>query len=347
MNDNLTNKTSANAVANGFEFEFAAALLIYLEHLKEAKLIGTEKKDDIYLVLKNGDKVYGQAKSSLEADAIANTHFPEIIDSLRTLAKNNDDAKKLISIFNFYRPFGDRDSFAHESNYDIKSYNELTTETKKKLKESIKGKYDIDFDKLEFWFFRFEGQNALTSLKSYIREKLSDIDSIGHFNIDNLISCWILLIMENARNKKMMISSDVMVGNLFSKIIESSSGFESIIKFAGFENDIGFVDEELLKEKFDNFIELSSLHFMLYNKTRTSFIEFRNANKTLNKNDARIAFINSFSENEEIKTAVKPVFSGYEREGDLSNYMAKIFVAFACVKYEVISKVSEVFGYEN
>ena len=248
MNDNLTNKTSANAVANGFEFEFAAALLIYLEHLKEAKLIGTEKKDDIYLVLKNGDKVYGQAKSSLEADAIANTHFPEIIDSLRTLAKNNDDAKKLISIFNFYRPFGDRDSFAHESNYDIKSYNELTTKTKKKLKESIKGKYDIDFDKLEFWFFRFEGQNALTSLKSYIREKLSDIDSIGHFNIDNLISCWILLIMENARNKKMMISSDVMVGNLFSKIIESSSGFESIIKFAGFENDIGFVDEELLKD---------------------------------------------------------------------------------------------------
>lgn len=45
----LTNKYSANASANGYEFEYAAALIIYLEHIKTVKFFGVEKKDDIYI----------------------------------------------------------------------------------------------------------------------------------------------------------------------------------------------------------------------------------------------------------------------------------------------------------
>ena len=89
----LTNKYSANASANGYEFEYAAALIIYLEHIIMVKFFGVEKKDDIYLELINGNKIYAQAKSSLEADAIASTHFDEIFESLRTLSENIKSSK--------------------------------------------------------------------------------------------------------------------------------------------------------------------------------------------------------------------------------------------------------------
>ena len=184
MTEKLTNRYSANASANGYEFEYAAALIVYLEHIKMVKFFGVEKKDDIYLELINGNKIYAQAKSSLEADAIASTHFDEIFESLRTLSVNNEDANKLISIFNYYRPFGSKDSFLHESTHDIKKFNDLTTATKEKLKKNVARKYNIDFDKLEFWFLRFEGEDKLISLKTYLRDKLSNIEDI---NINSLI----------------------------------------------------------------------------------------------------------------------------------------------------------------
>ena len=49
MNDEiLINKRSANATNNGFEFQYAAALLIYFKHISETLYFGIEKKNDIW-----------------------------------------------------------------------------------------------------------------------------------------------------------------------------------------------------------------------------------------------------------------------------------------------------------
>lgn len=293
----------------------------------------------------NGSKIYAQAKSSLEADAIASTHFDEIFESLRTLSENNEDASKLVSIFNYFRPFGSNDSFLHEGTHDIKKFNELTTATKEKLKKKVARKYNIDFDKLEFWFLRFEGEDKLISLKTYLRDKLSNIEDI---NINSLIECWMCLIMENASSKTKLISSEIMAGILFAKILEKNK-FDTIITYIGLSDELSIDDEETLKMKYDDFISVSGYHFMIYNKIRTSYYEFCNTNKHLKKKEAIKEFVKSYSKNDEVLMIVTPLFIGVEapRNAELINLMSKILVGYSCAKADVINRVRNVFGYEN
>ena len=345
MVNQLINRYSANASANGYEFEYAAALMIYLEHIKTVKFFGVEKKEDIYLELINGNKIYAQAKSSLESDAIASTHFDEIFESLRTLSENNEDASKLISVFNFFRPFGSNDSYLHEATHEIKKFNELTTITKEKLKKKVSEKYNIDFNKLEFWFLRFEGEDKLNSLKTYLRNKLFNIEDI---NINSLIECWMCLIMENASSKTNLISSEIMAGILFAKIIEKNK-FDTIIDYIGLSDELSIDDEETLKMKYDDFIEVSAYHFMIYNKIRTSYYGFCNKNRQLKKKEAMKEFIKIYSKENEILKIVSPLFDEFEpsRKSELINIMSQILVGYSCAKADVINKVREVFGYDN
>lgn len=347
MSEVLTNKYSANATANGFEFEYAAALLIYLENIRNADSFGVEKKDDIYLKLKNGDKIYGQAKSSLEPDRIAENHFDDIIESIRTLSENNDDAIKLISIFNYFKPLGVDDSFSHDRTNEIKKFADLTTATKEKLKNKIKDKYVIDFDKLEFWFLRFEGSDAMADLKTYLDRKLSLINELSHFDSNELIKCWMFLIMDNARSKEKLVKSSEMAGTLFNNIIKSSGGFNAMLEYSGLKDVISYEEEDILNRKFNSFIEISSLNFMIYNKIRSSYYDFRNQHRDLPREEGRKKFVDEYSNNQEILKAISSLFEGYDNKNILESLMSKLLVSFICVKSEVIKKVSEVFGYEN
>lgn len=220
MNDEiLINKRSANATNNGFEFQYAAALLIYFKHISETLYFGIEKKNDIYLELKNGKKIYAQAKSSLDADRIAASHFSEIKDALKSFENQSSDAEKLITIFNYHQPFGNNDKFFYGGGYDIKHFSDLTSKTKKKIISIIENELDIDFKKLEFWYLRFEGEEKHNSLKNYLHDFLN---YSGNFNVNvsSLTDCLLCLMMSNASSKEKMIPSELVAGVIFSILIK-------------------------------------------------------------------------------------------------------------------------------
>lgn len=47
MNSKETNDSSANAQSNGWTFQYVAALVIFLEHMQQAKCFCVEGTDDI------------------------------------------------------------------------------------------------------------------------------------------------------------------------------------------------------------------------------------------------------------------------------------------------------------
>ena len=126
------NQHSVPHLVNGWNFQVAAAIYIFLNFLEEAKEIGLEKREDIELKLSDGSSILAQAKSSLVPEQIQNEeHYTEIYKSLKTLSdksNNSIEIRKLISIFNYYKPFGNDMLFDYTS-YDKKGFNDLTNKS--------------------------------------------------------------------------------------------------------------------------------------------------------------------------------------------------------------------------
>ena len=241
MATKITNSSSANAQSNGWSFQYASALVIYLENMNNAEYFCLESTDDIIVGLKEG-KIAAQAKSGLEQDSIVANHFKEISESIRTLSAN-DDANELISIFNFHKPLGDNDSFSHEQLLDKKSFNNLTTETQRLLKEKAKSKgLTIDFNKFKLWFLRFEGDNRISSIEEFLRRKLDSCNLSYGYSINDLMNQWLQIIQSNAADKQKLVETSVMCGTLFGKILSHVS-FDKIVNLIGEEIDPCYEDD--------------------------------------------------------------------------------------------------------
>ena len=104
----MSNIHQANAQANGWEFEYAAALFLFLKYSHLIKEIGVEKDEDIRITKNDGHFIVAQAKSSLETKEIfEKSHYKEVYKSLLSLSEtglNNID--KYIIITNHRNPFG-------------------------------------------------------------------------------------------------------------------------------------------------------------------------------------------------------------------------------------------------
>ena len=74
---------------------------------------------------------------------------------METLYENKDnDANKLISIFNYHNPFGEQPTF-NDTRHMVKTYTDLTSVLKEKIKNFCNNDQEM-LNKLEFWFLRFE-----------------------------------------------------------------------------------------------------------------------------------------------------------------------------------------------
>lgn len=97
---------SALPTVFGFDFQEVAGLILTLFYLKDVKEISIEgKKQDIELILNNGEVIYAQAKATTKFDSSTLEKFKE---GMVTLIENSqlNNAKKLIYVTNSIYPLG-------------------------------------------------------------------------------------------------------------------------------------------------------------------------------------------------------------------------------------------------
>lgn len=337
------NNSSANAQSNGWTFQYVAALVIFLENMKKAKCFCVEGTEDIVVILKDEEKICAQAKSSLDQDLICGIHFDSIYESIRTLSANND-SKELISVFNYHKPFGKDDSFANSQFIDKKSSSNLTKDVQEKLKDYAKNNgYSIDFEKLKFWFIRFEGDEPERGLKEYLKEKLLPISQKAIFSTDDLMEKWLLMIELNARDKKNNIGLDVMCGTLFGKILSATS-MDRILELIDLKIDPCYENE--FESFFKDYFSNKSQSFRQYNIINADFTDFQNMKKP-NKNEMYRLFVDEYCLSDKIPNDITSYFNGYDERDELSLDMYKLFVAYVCYRKNVINSIRSIFEYED
>ncbi|WP_026391671.1 hypothetical protein [Haploplasma modicum] len=345
MHEKNTNKRSANSLANGISFQYAAAILIFITEMKNIKFVGIEDTDDIRIVLKDNTNVFAQAKSSLEPDRLYNeSHLStDIKDSLNTLYDNKDNATKLISIFNFHNPFGQQPKF-NETRSSIKKFEGLTTELKRKI-----GKYCHNDEKmlkmLEFWFLRFEDDyNPFKDVEEIVNEYIKRIDA-SYIYANELVTEWHMILANNARDKKKLIDFKYIIGSIFSHILKNSIRFDDVISIIDpMDIDISYISKmsQFFNEKIRNLVTFDE-----YAKVLSSYTVFRRENPILSR-DANLLY-NEFA-NYYCKTIDSNVVKMFSDEIDATllatTYQKALVISYA-MKSDVIHRIKEVFNYED
>jgi hypothetical protein len=341
-----TNDRSANSMINGTAFQYAAAIFIFISEMKNIKAVGLEDTDDIRLVLKNGQNIYAQAKSSLEPDPLYHlSHLStDIKDSMETLYINKDNnISKLISIFNYHNPFGQQPKF-NETRNTIRTYHDLTTKLKKKIKEYCNNDEEM-LNKLEFWFLRFEGsKDPFDDITNIVDEYIKRIDSKNIYTKD-LITKWRAMMENNGRNKKELIDFNYIIGSIFSHILQNCILFEDVIGIL----NAGEIDNSNLEKMSQVFNEKlrNLVSFEEYANVLGAYTKFKELNPTLLR-DKNLLYKKFAEEHCQETDLVTNILFEYDNNPDLLaiTYKRALLIAYS-MKSEVIRKVREVFDYEN
>lgn len=340
------NSSSANAISNGWTFQYAAAMIIFLENMNKAQSFCVEGTDDIVVFLKDG-KISAQAKCGLEQDSIVANHFTEIMESIRTLSSTeNKDSLELISISNFHSPLGLDDSFAFTQPLDKKNFSNLTTISQNKIKSKCNELgYVIDFNKFKLWFFRFEGANPEIGVETFLDKKLESISIGSKFSTNDLMNQWLQIIQLNARDKKKIIETDIMCGTLFGKILAKTS-METIVRLI--DEDVDPCYEEQFESFFAKYFSKNSQTFRIYNEIVSEFTNYVNNYKPSTR-DKYKQFVDYYCRIKQIPEEICSLFNdmSHDEMSSLSRSLFRLFVAYVCFRKNIIDSIRKAFGYEN
>ena len=341
MNIKKTNASSANAISNGWTFQYVAALVIYLEYMDRATNFCIEGEEDIVINLKNNKKICAQAKSSLEKDRIIANHFREIIESIKTLSKNND-AQELISISNFYYPLGEIDCFSYFQFLDKKSFSSLSTKNKDRIINEIENKYDINFENFKLWFVRFEGDEPELGLYDYLKQRLGRVLSNCYVPIRDIALCWLSIIVLNGRSKTINIDADLISGTLYGKILNNVQ-IDKIVPLIDVE--INPIYEEEFVSFFKDYFSKKSQSFKVYNSIVNNYNDFLNSKEPSRKEAIKL-FVENYCKKSDIPNEIENFFAKYN-DVELAFDCYKLFIAYICFRSNLINLIKEVFNYEN
>lgn len=210
--------SNASPSVFGTDFQANAAIFLALENIKElAKLRMEGEKQDIELTLKNGKKLYAQAKSVVNAKTDYNNVRRNLKDALVSLSNaDSNNIIKLIFITNSNNPFNDKESMAKFYGPPTEiEYKDLPDSAKKVIDDILKReKIYFDLNKLLVKYFMFETDNEREKYK-VIRQEISEFINRLDLNIsyEELMDIWQHEVFKNGTkidteitiNKKDMI----------------------------------------------------------------------------------------------------------------------------------------------
>lgn len=341
----MSNKHQANAQANGWNFEYAAALFLFLEYSKTIKAIGLEKDEDIILLKNNGHYIVAQAKSSLENKKIyEESHYPEIKKSLLSLSDVKlENIDKYVAINNFRDPFG-KDSYIKFINDEKQEYKfvEFPDTVIDKLNEYCSSaNINLDLNKVFYQFVQFQGEKPGEYIKKVLKSKLVLINNSAESKADIIYNKFISLFENNAREKEKNVDKGIILGSLYSILLSGIISIESVAEYAGIE--IG-MQEFGTENEINSFFNDSSLSLNVYSSIMGDYLTYLERNNLLKRDSESLSQYIKTLDNMALPEYFSEYFLG--RDYDVKK-MFKLFVAFVCVRNNIIDKINEVFSDEN
>ncbi len=276
--------TNASPSAFGWDFQVNAAIVLMLDHIKEAKCIRVEGSvEDVEITLQDSSKIYGQAKSysKLGDDPNAIAKLTKALTTLDNAAAKGDGSMFLF-MTNSPNPFLDESSRSYFYGLSRYSLAELPQSAYDKVRDIISknGFKNLETDQLEIYFIPFNGLNLRTRYKA-IRERINGFleDTVNDVPLitNRLMEIWQSDFFHNASmpDAKITITKEQFIWPLIVLVIESIAAVDYMKEF----ND----DEiEELKTKYNLIInkEISDYElitrvisdFYLSKKDRKSFV---------------------------------------------------------------------------
>ena len=333
---------NAYGQSNGWLFEYAAALFLFIKNVGAVKEIGLEKGEDIVIKKKDDHFIVAQAKSTVVMEDIyRNSQYDNIYKSLESLSDVTiEQVDEYIMINNYRKPFGADTMFDLSAKEEAKyKFENLSPETKKKLKKyTSESKLNIDFDRLFYYFLCFESEEPAFYVKKILEAKLSLIDNFSQAKAGTILEKWRTLIENNSRQKDKMTDAGFFSGALFSTIINGSISFERIVEFAGIDDDVfASSHDPNISKFFDDF----SMTFDIYTDICVDFNTYCITNNFNNiKKETYVSYAQSIKD-------VPDYFADYFSSLEEMLNLYRCFVVYVIFKNKAIDKIKEIFGYDN
>lgn len=214
MNTKTEYPTNAASVEFGWDFQHNAGIMIMLMNIKDAKSIKIEgKSEDIEITLRNGHKIYAQAKSVVRYDDFSHV-LANVKKSIGTLnnAWKNGDGECLIYTTNSPNPLSDRMSvMAFSAGPVCLSYDELPTRACKDKIDKIYLQQRCNFPKEKFRIFVFgfhgdEDANRYRNVEESVGKFMERVGLRGRFYWGKrAMERWQVLFGRNASNADLHI----------------------------------------------------------------------------------------------------------------------------------------------
>jgi len=271
---------SSNAFGSerGWEFQFAAAIHIFLSFVEDVLTIKIEgAEEDIELTLNNNHLIYSQAKcvSDIEDHSNVKSNFEKAI---RTLSKagSGKAISKLIYITNTNNPFGITKTMQFFYGTQKHKFSELPLSCKQKVEDYVSSAgIKIEKEYLEIWILPFFGEekNRYAALLIEINNFLATIpNTIGLGEL--LLTIWVERFSINAGNKypSIKIKKEDVIWPIIALTSDRISVEEEISRY-----DPATRDE--IYRQFKHFIHDKSNTFSFSNRVINSFNDFCSDNK--------------------------------------------------------------------
>lgn len=324
----------ADAVVFGFDFQVNAAIVLFLENVKNAKSLRLEGDyEDIEIEMDNGEYILAQAKAVERAsDDFANVRA-NMKKAITTLSEGSHktNAKELIMVTNSPNPFNNdsKSAFYGPSKRfykDLpKSAKEIVNGYLKELEESL------DVDKFKVQVIPFETDEYDERYK-VIMQCVNDF--VGELNINiaglgrKLLDVWHRQVFDNGGkyNAAIKLNKKEIVWPILVKVTEDNILDEE------FRNqfDIGLLEE--VRNRYADIIENHCERCEHFIKILSGFNSFQSKKKTIEK-------INDFIEKK--WNDYSNEFSSEIVEDEVKEAMTKIVIYKVLRQKYVINRVKK------
>ena len=171
---------NATHIANGWNFQSNAAIVLFIRNIKDSKSVKVEgTKEDVEIVKNDNSKIMAQVKSIYvddDSDIVDESHNKEKFkDALDTLFDSNDETvEKLVYIINSRNPFKEKNNIYNVTGISENDFGDLPLENQNTIKSLLQSAIknndklkDFDLNKLKILTIPFAGSQSNKYVEIY------------------------------------------------------------------------------------------------------------------------------------------------------------------------------------
>lgn len=273
---------NATPVANGWDFQSNAAIVLFIKNIKNSKSVKVEgSKEDIEIVLNDDSKIMAQVKSTYIDDFTTQIdesgNIEKFKDALNSLYDaNGEQVAELVYVINSRNPFKERESVYNITGISEYNFNDLPEVNKCRIrqllnsasKNNVKLK-DFDLNKLKVITIPFAGGEATKYNEIYqeIYRLLSELGVNSRYDKDFAQKLQ-LLFWQNSSSRHTKLKKEDFVWPLIILLTNKTEMNDDFLN----EYDESELNE--IQTKFKSIIERKSNDFLFVNHVINMYEEY-------------------------------------------------------------------------